>query len=158
MITTIKKDITTATRGIIAHGVNCQGVMGSGVAGAIRRKWPTVFTEYKAYWDTLASPIEALGMVQVVEVDEKLFVANCFSQLDFGNDGKRYASLAALTEALEGVFDYAHVYKLPIYLPKIGCGLGGLDWETEVEPLIMELHEDYSHLPEWECEVFICEI
>lgn len=158
MITTIKQDITTATRGIIAHGVNCQGVMGSGVAGAIRRKWPAVFTEYKAYWDTILSPSEALGMVQVVEVDEGLFVANCFSQLDYGNDGKQYASLEALTTALEGVFDYAHVYKLPIYLPKIGCGLGGLDWETEVKPVIMQLHDTYSMLPEWGSAVFICEI
>lgn len=47
LVTYIVMDITTATRGIVVHGVNCQGVMGSGVALAIRTKWPQIFESYK---------------------------------------------------------------------------------------------------------------
>ena len=33
---------------------------------------------------------------------------------------------------------------LPICLPKVGCGNGGLDWETQVRPILAELlHENY---------------
>ena len=45
----IQKDITTERHGLIIHGVNCQGVMGSGVALAIRNKWPVVYDEYKKH-------------------------------------------------------------------------------------------------------------
>lgn len=29
-----------------------------------------------------------------------------------------------------------------IYLPKVGCGLGGLDWDTQVCPLLQRLLDD----------------
>ena len=39
----IVQDITTVEPpGIIAHGVNCQNIMGSGVAKALFQKWPLV--------------------------------------------------------------------------------------------------------------------
>ena len=31
----------------LAHGTNCHGVMGSGVAKAVRNKFPEAYTEYK---------------------------------------------------------------------------------------------------------------
>ena len=46
MINYLTKDITTVDRGIIAHGCNCQGVMGSGVARFLRDKYPQIFPEY----------------------------------------------------------------------------------------------------------------
>lgn len=47
----IKKDITTVNWGIIAHGVNCRGRMSSGVAAAIRSKWPIVYDKYREMYD-----------------------------------------------------------------------------------------------------------
>ena len=43
-------DITNSKANYICHQVNCQGAMNSGVAKAIREKWPRV---YKAYSDPL---------------------------------------------------------------------------------------------------------
>ena len=43
----IYDDITKSNADYICHQVNCQGVMGSGVAKAIRDKWPQVYEEYK---------------------------------------------------------------------------------------------------------------
>lgn len=34
---------------------------------------------------------------------------------------------------------FTNYYTLEIGLPKIGCGLGGLDWETQVKPIIEEV-------------------
>lgn len=149
-----KRDITTVTNGILAHGVNCLGVMGSGVAGAIRSKWPKVFQEYSEYWNAFDNPNEEmLGIVQVVDINDELKVANCFTQVKCGNDGKRYANLDAVQEALEGVFAYADTYDLQIFLPRIGCGLGGLKWDTEVEPIIKELSEEHPHLLVTICDI-----
>ena len=46
MLKYIKGDITEIESGIICQQTNCQGVMGSGLAKAIRDKWPKVFDEY----------------------------------------------------------------------------------------------------------------
>lgn len=153
MIKYINKDITTVTRGIVAHGVNCQGVMGSGVAAAIRNKWPTAFYVYKNFCDVFKGPTGGkLGMVQTIPMfDSEVVVANCFTQDNYGKDGSVYADLNAVEEALENVFAYAQHVNLPIHLPKIGCGLGGLGWDAHVEPIVNRLSDEYEDI-----NVFVC--
>lgn len=158
MIIFRKQDITTATNGIIMHGVNCQGVMGSGVAAAIRHKWPSVFTNYAAFCGGLLEPSEALGVVQTVSINDDLIIANCFTQLNYGKDGKKYANVDAIDETIEAVLDLARFKDLPVYLPRIGCGLGGLSWETDVYPL---LHSAYlsMYLEEgYDTHIVVCDI
>ena len=154
MIKYINKDITTVTRGVVAHGVNCQGVMGSGVALSIRQKWPVAYRDYKAYCDIFKAPKHhLLGMVQTVSVEPDVVVANCFSQHKCGNDGQVYADIRAIKEALANVVDYARYMGLPLYFSKIGCGYGGLDWETDVEPILSKLCEEYDDV-----NIFVCDI
>lgn len=40
MIKTVYGNIFDATEDIICHQVNCQGVMGAGVAKALYQRWP----------------------------------------------------------------------------------------------------------------------
>ena len=46
MIEYIHKNLTTVTHGIVAHGCNCKGKMGAGVAKDIKEKWPKAFDGY----------------------------------------------------------------------------------------------------------------
>ena len=46
MIKVVKGNLLDATEAIIAHQVNCQKKMNSGVAKAIREKYPIVFDIY----------------------------------------------------------------------------------------------------------------
>jgi O-acetyl-ADP-ribose deacetylase (regulator of RNase III) len=131
-------DITTVTSGIIVHGVNCQGVMGSGVALAIRNKWPKVYTEYRDYCHDV-EPTDLLGECQVVTVAKGLWVANCFSQLNFGKDGKKYADIRQLRFSLGLAYEDAIRLRTEIHAPQIGAGLGGLDWD-EVLPIFEHLN------------------
>lgn len=142
MITYLDKDITTIEEGIIAHGVNCQGVMGSGVAKAIRDKWPDV---YKGYMNNgknrTGKDDNLLGSCHLIQanmkdVDCKVHVANCYTQRFYGRDGKKYADQWAIIESLKYVYYWADLYELDVFMPKIGAGLGGLDWETEVLPIV----------------------
>jgi len=146
-----KRDITTIRTGTIAHGVNCQGVMGSGVARALYDKWPEVKEDYLKCKDN-----RALGVVQTVQVEPSLYVVNCFTQEHYGRDGRRYASPEAISEALDRVCNF--VRKSPflpeeIYLPRIGCGLGGLDWERDVEPILQELEAKHMYIQFVVCDV-----
>lgn len=149
MITYVNKDITTVERGIVAHGVNCQGVMGSGVAAALRRKYPQIFTVYKLICDMYTkNPDWMLGLVDIVDInrglDPDLFIVNCFTQERYGRDGQKYADLDAVASSLERCFGLAQGLALPLFIPKIGCGLGGLSWETEVEPVVQKLADKYG--------------
>ena len=119
---------------IICHQVNCQGVMGSGVAKEVRTRYPAVYEQYRDLCERcMNDPGRNLGVAQLVPVDEEgsRWIANCFGQEDFGYDGKQYTSVAALCRALSTVADVARIGNFKVAIPyKIGCVRGGADWET----------------------------
>lgn len=139
------KNITSVTEGIIVQGCNAQGKMGSGAAKAIRDKWPQVFLPYHHFCTNIvdASKKSALGVVVLVEITPTLFIANGITQIFYGTDGKRYADLDAIRNVLYAVGTHSvNSGMLPIYLPKLGSGLGGLDWDTEVLPIVEQFADD----------------
>lgn len=138
----INQDITTVEFGIIGHGVNCQRAMGSGVALAIKTKWPVVYDRFMQG----PSGRNALGKVQMIPVSNDLYVANMFTQEFYGRDGKRYASPEAIEHAFQSIAYHAHSWQWPVYLPKIGAGLGGLDWEADVLPALNNATEDHHNI------------
>ena len=105
-ITFVKQDLTTSDAQYICHQVNCQGKMNSGVAKAIREKWPIVFT---TYWNTFLNKSNLLGTILTVDLNdyepktwpESPIVINMFSQEHYGYDGKRYTSYDAFDNCLQ---------------------------------------------------------
>lgn len=143
MINYVDCDITTIETGIIGHVVNCRGLMGSGVAWAIRKKWPIVFQQYSK----LPTGQEMLGVCDVVIINQQLCVANLYGQLNCGNDGQRYGDLEAIEQSLRQLCEVAiRLDEVNIYLPKIASKRAGLDWETEVCPLIQLVNKSYPLL------------
>lgn len=142
----IKKDLLTVERGIIVHQVNCQGAMNSGVAKAIRDKWPEVYLEYLDVCNNYRNnKMKLLGEVSFVEVEDNLIVANLFGQFSYGYDGKRYTSYGAYEKALPFLEIHAkNTYKLPLFFPyKIGSDRGGANFEF-IKELISEYCTDYT--------------
>lgn len=162
----IKRDVCDVEHGIVAQGVNCQGVMGSGVAKVLRAKDERVFEVYKRvcdfYADDRASMLGMVSMVDIGPIEGELYIANCFTQEFYGKDGKKYASLAAVKEALLSVLDIGMGAELPVYMPRIGCGLGGLDWDTEVGPALEYAYGVIKAIAETdgkpEPAIFVCDL
>lgn len=143
MIEFIKGDITSVTEGLIVHGTNCSGGFGSGVAGAIRVKWPLVYEIFKGYQPGK----HLLGEFVPVKINDDLYVANCYTQLYFGSDGRRYASPEAIKKALTSAYKYAKEHEIKsVSLPKIGAGLGGLSWEDEVFPIVKAISANFNSI------------
>lgn len=132
MLNYVKLDVKDITKGLIVQGVNCQGVMNSGIAKDIRTKYPGVFKQYKNACDAFVNNKEdLLGMVVYYKVSSDLVIANLFSQLTYGRiPGTIYADSKAIYKGMVKVLDHAHYEKLELFSPKIGCGLGGLNWEN----------------------------
>lgn len=151
-------DITTVKgNAVIIHGVNCQNTMGSGVAKAIYTKWPEVKVQYHDYCveEEYKGNDHLLGSVTCIKSYDPVLIWNLFSQERYGYDGKSYADASAISKGLCAIFDYTKEccpkYK-DIYMPEIGCGLGGLDFREDVLPIIIALDNIYDF------NIYICRI
>jgi O-acetyl-ADP-ribose deacetylase (regulator of RNase III) len=117
----IKGDLLSITEGIIVHVCNAQGVMGSGVALAVRQEYPKVYKAYKE------DPLE-LGDTQGIMINDNLWVINAITQEFYGRDSKRYVSYEAVKKCFTYIFRKFSRHATTS-IPKIGAGLGGGDWE-----------------------------
>lgn len=140
----IKKnsDITLVSKGIIAHGVNRQVTMGSGVAKALYDRWYIVKEQYL----TKNDPVPELGSIDPVIINDKLAVINCYTQETYGYDGKMYANIHAVHLSLIFCAEYAIMgdHK-KIHIPLIGCDRGGLKW-NDVKKVVQEIEQYYKEV------------
>lgn len=140
----INNDITEETEGLIIHGVNCQGVMGTGVALAIRNKWPIAYIDYKSACTEYRKSKVLLGKLQVSRIDDNLYIGNGFTQEYYGRDDKIYADLRAVDLVLHKAFMWCYLNEMPLKSVQIGCGLGGLLWDIEVKPLFQKYEAQFK--------------
>lgn len=122
-------NLLDAQTDVIAHQVNCKGVMGSGVAKYIKEKWINVFDEYKKYCDDIYSH-QVLGSCLLVNIDDEQYVANLFGQHSYGRDGKRYTNYEALYKALERLVAQMGDKKSVAFPYKMSSDRGGADWSV----------------------------
>jgi O-acetyl-ADP-ribose deacetylase (regulator of RNase III) len=151
MVHTVKGDVFESNANIIAHGVNCKGGFGSGVAGLMAKKHPSV---RNGYLTKFKSEGWKLGDVQFVhlydhrssiESPNKItyIVANCATQNNYLPRGERHADYDAIKTCMEKVKQYAKEREATIAIPKIGAGLAGGDWGI-IEKILKEVFIDYD--------------
>lgn len=149
MIKHIKCNIFESGADVILHQVNCQGVMGSGVAKQVKELYPQVFSSYKNVCDNTKEKKTMLGTVQCIRIETGKYIANLFAQENYGYDGKCYTDYAALKRCLKAVAEYPLFDDQVIAIPYLmGCHRGGGDW-NKVYKMIEEVLGDY--------DVLICE-
>ncbi len=136
---------------IIAHGCNAQGVMGSGVAKAIRAKYLYAYDSYRRTYEKQNRSLE-LGQVICAHSIGKPTIANCITQEFYGrNPNIMYVNYDAIVECMKNINQYkCMVNDSPcVAMPKIGAGLGHGDWNiisniietelTEIQPIVYTL-------------------
>lgn len=130
-----------------AHGCNCVGAMGRGIAVQFRERYPEMYREYRRRCEAREF---IPGSVYLYEKGgEAVF------NLGTEKHWKLGAELIFIERALRVMMDLAHQHDIRrIALPRIGAGLGRLDWEavkeiinhiaaedTEVELFVVEEYE-----------------
>ncbi|MFD3706273.1 macro domain-containing protein [Nocardia sp. NPDC058658] len=115
----------------LGHGCNCAGVMGRGIATEFKRRWPPMYDEYRVRCrDGRFTP----GSLFVWQTDG-LTIYNLGTQSTW----RRNATISAIASSVGLMLDHADEVNLQrIGIPRIGAGLGGLDW-PDVEGAIMPL-------------------
>lgn len=141
-------DLTASKAEMICHQVNCQGKMGSGVAKAIKEKFPTV---YNMYMYLCSNKQQTLGTTQMVRLPDMernnwgdQYVANMFAQNRYGYDGARYTEYDAFYSCLEDIKNFVKEHSIvkTIAFPyRIGCDRGGANWKI-IFTMIYEVFKD----------------
>lgn len=131
MIKEIKGDLLTSGADILCHQTNYVGVMGGGIAHAIKTKLLTSeqYKEYQTYCRIHGSM--ALGAVQFICLNSHQYVANIFSQDDFYAKSKdTITDYGAMEKALIQVEKFASREDLTVAIPGyMGCGIAGGNWD-----------------------------
>nr|WP_290461251.1 macro domain-containing protein [Acutalibacter muris] len=143
-IKVIDGDLFDTTAPIICHQVNCQGRMGSGIAKIVRSRFPEAFEKYR---EVCSKGQARLGLTQYVLSKGKVII-NMFAQERYGYDGRRYTSYKAFEMCLEDIHRSVPSGSTIAMPYKIGCGLGGGNWDTVYEMIESELGRDY-HVELW---------
>ena len=118
--------------GIICHQVNCQGVMGAGIALQIKKKWSQVFEDYLCAYRQQITKKNLLGTVVITQVTPELKVASIFGQDYYGASG--WTDYIALHKA--AIYLKENYPDTPIYIPyHMGCGLAKGDWSSVLDAL-----------------------
>jgi O-acetyl-ADP-ribose deacetylase (regulator of RNase III) len=137
-----------ATPGVqaFAHGCNCAGAMGKGIAVSFKQRWPKMYEEYRR---RCKSGEFGLGDVFLWK-EGGTFVFNLGTQRSW----KTTAELWAIEQSLAEMVKMAEAEKIEVLaLPRIGAGLGGLDWE-DVKTRIIKIAEN-TRLRILVCEDFV---
>lgn len=146
MIKLMEGNLFDTDANIIAHQVNCQGVMGSGVARQIKERYPWSFRYYYEFCKKVKDPNILLGICYALQnpnVDkQRPIIAHLFGQSKYGMDGVCYTNVESLKQALSELARFCIEGKYKVAMPyKIGCARGGADWDR-VSRIIEEIFTD----------------
>ena len=123
-----------------AHGCNCQGSMGSGIAKGFRQRYPAMYEQYRARCK--AEPRQFnLGDAWLWKDRRRPWVFNLGTQEGYWH---ARASYEAVEQSLRRMRELADAEGLrSIAIPRIGVGYGGLSWK-KVRPIIERVFGDWT--------------
>lgn len=146
-----KGDLLESDWDVAFHCANVHRVMGSGVALALRKKWPIVSQVDDEYEER---GNDRLGQFTKAHVEPGRFVYNLYGQIGVGNDGTvlgrncqydhLYNAMYRACEDISGGFILKiGVTSIRIGVPyKMGCDRAGGSW-TIVDAMLADLEEKF---------------
>lgn len=130
-------DLLSSGEKYIMHGCNNQGLMESGIAAQIVRKWPSVFKEYRGHYERDGLKLGSFHIVRVIP--NELFVINAITQTQGG--------VPLSYDALSKIFQDLNTVNLGkdrvLAIPQIGAGVAGGKWPI-IEQIILAYAQTYS--------------
>ena len=143
MLSIVETSVFDSECDILVNTINCRGVMRAGIALEFALRYPQMYEAY--VWDCNS------GFVQTGKT--YLYVSDGQKILNFPtkDDYKEPSLLDYLIDGLRYFVEHYKEYNAKsIAFPLLGCKNGGLDFEKEVKPIMLE------YLSEIDMDVFIC--
>lgn len=140
----IGDDIFASSTDVLVNPVNCVGVMGKGLALSFKNKFPDMYKQYKK--DCHDGKV-VIGRINVYSYfEEETLDQKYIFNFPTKKHWKDNSNLAEIEEGIKDLLSKIEEYQIDsIAIPRIGCGLGGLDWEADVQPLLYKYFEEFSN-------------
>lgn len=139
MITYKQGSLFDGNEQTIVNTVNCVGVMGKGIALEFKKQYPDMFTKYKSFCDRKMLNI---GDLYLYTSPDRM-ILNFPTKYHWRNKSK-------LSYIEDGLKKFVDTYKdkgiTSIAFPLLGCQNGGLDWESQVKPLMESYLSDLNDI------------
>ena len=137
----------------LAHGCNCKGSMGAGIAVGFRERYPAMYGEYRRRCK--ATPREFnVGDAFLWKEEGPPWVFNLGTQEDYWRSRATYEGVETTLRAMRTLAEGEGISSIAI--PRIGTGYGGLSWK-KLRPLVdavfapwpgtLYVYEEYIPLP-----------
>lgn len=136
-ITEIKGNIFLSDADAITITVNCEGVMGAGIALEARLRWPDLFERYRT--ECTAGHVEPGHLLWWVDPlpDAHLPEVVCFPTKDRWRAPSRIEFIRSGLSTL--ALEYRERGIASIAMPHLGCSHGGLEWPVVRDEILREL-------------------
>lgn len=134
MIQEVRGNILDADVEALINTVNTVGVMGKGIALQFKQAFPDNYRAYKVACDGGRVQLGKMFVFDLARLDNPRYIIN------FPTKG-HWRSKSRLVDIEQGLVDLVHVIReceiTSIAVPALGCGNGGLPWES-VRPVIVD--------------------
>ena len=142
MIKEVSGDILLSKADLLAHGISAHDPFDSGLALALRERWPSLVKDYRH--DTHSRAIEAgeiWAWAGVQEGGGVRRIVNLVTQDTLGQGPAAKPGKATLENVRHALQNLARLVRQEgissVALPRLATGVGGLEWE-QVEPLVAQ--------------------
>lgn len=162
MVTYKNGDIFKSSCNLIGHQVNCQGVMGSGIAKTIRERYPQAYNIYMYKHKEEGSHLGDISAATIPgsgdEIMGDLHIVNMYAQdkyLPRGICHTNYDAFRKCLQKIKYIITFGGEWPLAAkgwkigFPDHIGCGLAGGDWN-----IVKQIIEDEFSGDEWDVEVW----
>ncbi len=122
-----------------AHGCNCQGAMGTGIAKSFRQKYPDMYKEYRRRCKTQPREFD-LGDSFLWKADDQPWVFNLGTQEHYWHCRASYEAIERALKSMKRQANEQDIHS--IAMPLIGAGYEGLPW-NRVRSIIERVFNDW---------------
>ncbi len=128
-------DLLESGEPIIAHGANCRGVMGAGIALQIAQTYPDVLVAYQGACKRYNFRLGSAQPVWTERHGDERCVINLGTQKEPGPNATAWGVFLSFANLAEWC---ANLKITRVAIPRIAAGIGGLNWQNVVQPTIQK--------------------
>lgn len=134
----------------LVNTVNCEGVMGKGIALAFKKAYPEMYEQYR--WECFNTHNIAPGKLWVWNNPNDLTLFEspmkhnvlCFPTKIRWRNPSKIEWIEMGLKTFQEIYWQENIFS--IAFPKLGCANGGLDWKTQVKPLMIKYLSDLTDI------------
>lgn len=137
----LREPFMVGTHNLVVIPSNSQGFYGAGIAKIVRLGVPKLESAAQAAFkmDPFVTSAQCL---QTAMTDHQDITIVTMPTKTFWSQPE--SSLGNITKQLMLIGQWVQDRTYPVIMPKVGCGLGGLDWDTQVRPIVEQIARDFS--------------